>query len=138
MNIYKRISAFFFMVLFVIGFNSVIAQNNQLSNSDKTFPKSFVIHGKFSDELLNFYTKSIESANFEQYRLKTTPVILKFKNGFLLELLSAKEFVIKQKEVQIDINKYSDNITAQGYKYPLFEILESGWITAGVENTNSK
>jgi hypothetical protein len=135
----KRIFSFS-LLFFILSFNPVMAQSNQAANSNpenKTLPNSFAIHGKLSSELLIFYTKSIENSNFEQFRLKSIPVILKFKNGFLLELLSAKELLVRNKEEQININKYADNI-ALGYKYPMFEILESGWIIAGVENKNPK
>ncbi len=141
MNKLKKIIAFCYLLMFTCSINITTAQNNQSSNNNsetKTLANSFTIHGKLSGELLSFYSKSIEAADFEQFRLKTTSVILKFKNGFLLELFSAKELVIKNKEVHIDINKYADNVTVPGYKYPLFEVLNSGWITAGVENTNSK
>ncbi len=88
--------------------------------------------------MLDFYTKSIEAADFEQYRLKEESVTLKFKNGFLLELLSAKDITIKNKTQNIDFNKYPAKVNVVGYKYPVFEILKSGAITGEVGNTNTK
>ncbi len=123
----------FLVYLFILGFNFANAQ------AAKTLPNSFVIHGKLSDEQLTFYTKSIEAADFEQYRLKTVSLILKFKNGFVLELLSAKDLMVKNKIQNIDYNGYPENVKAINYKYPLFEINKSGWITAeAVTATDTK
>ena len=83
-----------------------------------------------------FYSKSIENADLESYRLKTEKVILKFKNGFLLELLPAKELMIKNIVPGIDINNYSDHSTNLNYKTPVFQVLDSGWLTAEIQNTN--
>ena len=130
-------NSFFFrfnVIIILFIFSSVLskAQNN------KTPANSFVIHGKLSDEQLTFYTKSIEAADFEQYRLKTVSVMLKFKNGFVLELLSAKDLMVKNKIQNIDFNRYPENVMAVNYKYPLFEINKSGWITAEAFTTETK
>lgn len=103
----------------------------------KTIKNSFVIHGEVSAEQKKFYTASIESADFEQYRLKTQTVTLKFKNGFLLELLSAKELVTRNIFPGINVNNYTDYAPSINYKYPLFEINQAGWILAEVQ-INSK
>ena len=127
------LSISFLLCLFILGFNFANAQ------AAKTLLNSFVIHGKLSNELLTFYTKSIEAADFEQYRLKTESLILKFKNGFLLELLSAKDLMVKNKIQNIDFNRYPENVKTINYKYPLFEITKSGWITAeAVTTTDTK
>jgi hypothetical protein len=62
--------------------------------------------------------------------------VLKFKNGFLLELLPAKELVIKNIASTIDINKYSDYSSQINHKNPVFEVLDSGWITAEIQNSS--
>jgi hypothetical protein len=105
-----------------------------LIGQNKTFANSFVIHGVVTAEQRSFYTKSIENTNMEQFRLKTEKVVLKFKNGFLLELLPAKELSVKNIATDIDINKYSDHVPTLNYKHPIFQILDSGWITAEVQN----
>ena len=124
-------SPVFLFLIFISCFNNTYSQN-------KTLPNSFVIQGKFSDEVLNFYTKSIEAADFEQYRLKEETVTLKFKNGFLHELLSAKDLTVKNKMQNLDFNKYPAKVNVPNYKYPVFEILKSGMITGEVNSESSK
>jgi hypothetical protein len=113
-------SSFFLPFFFLFHF-FCIGQN-------KTIPNSFIIHGDIGKDKLAFYTKSIEAADFEQFRLKSEPLILKFKNGFELELLSAKDLIVKNKEQKIDINRYVEIKPTD--KYPLFQVLDSGWIAA--------
>jgi hypothetical protein len=86
-----------------------------------------------SAETLTFYKQSIEAADLEQFRLKTVSLTLKFKNGFLLELLPAKSLVIKNIVPAIDLNNYTDHVTTPNYKYPVFEILNSGQLTAEIQ-----
>lgn len=120
---------------FIICFSSI----GSFGQSPATLKNSFIIHASSlnkSDEA--FYTKSIEAADFEQFRLQNQPVILKFKNGFTLELLSAKDLLIKNLAPNLDINKYSNYPAMPNYKYPLFEILSTGWVTAAVEPINAK
>ncbi|MBA3665517.1 MAG: hypothetical protein H0W61_15095 [Bacteroidetes bacterium] len=128
MKKYAFLSLLFFVIL--SSGPSVYAQT--------TFKNSFVIHGaSLSQSQKDFYVKSIEAADFEQFRLQTETVVLKFKNGFNLELMPAKDLVIKNIAPVIDINKYSNHASTPGYKYPTFEILSSGWVTAEVQ-PNSK
>ena len=128
-----KYSLFAILLIILFNYNSVFSQNKT------TIKNSFVIHGEnISPSDLAFYTKSIEAADFEQFRLQTERVILKFKNGFTLELISAKDLVIKNIKQDLDINNYTNYAATPNYKYPLFEILSSGWITAGVENSNPK
>ena len=129
-NLVKRL-LFFFTVITSCSF---FAQNKQ----EKTIKNSFVIHAKLPPEKMKFYTNSIEAADFEQFRLKTQTVTLKFKNGFLLELFSAKEILVKNIEPKLNLNNYSDYAASNNYKYPLFEITNSGLITAEVQNSNKK
>lgn len=103
----------------------------------KTLPNSFIIHGEVSAGKKKFYTNSIEKADLEPYRLKTEKVVLKFKNGFLLELIPAKELVIRNIATGINLNNYSDRTDNLNYKNPIFQILDSGWLTAEIQN-NSK
>ncbi|MBI2723276.1 MAG: hypothetical protein HYX39_13965 [Bacteroidetes bacterium] len=120
---------------FIICFSTLTS----LGQSNSTIKNSFIIHAASlskSDEA--FYTKSIEAADFEQFRLKDQPLILKFKNGFTLELLSAKDLLVKNIAPSIDINKYSNYPALPNHRYPLFEILNTGWVTAAVDPTNTK
>lgn len=106
------------------------------AQSKTTIKNSFIIHGvdlKPAD--IAFFSKSIEAADFEQFRLQTETVILKFTNGFTLELISAKEIMVKSIQQNLDINAYSNYSSTPNYKYPQFEVLTSGWITASVEKT---
>lgn len=130
----KKVSVLIlFFFVFCFSYEKAFSQNKT------TIKNSFVIHGEnISPSDLEFYTKSIEAADFEQFRLQTETVILKFKNGFTLELISAKDLVIRNIKQDLDINNYTNYAATPNYKYPLFEILSSGWITAGVENSNPK
>ncbi len=102
-----------------------------------TLPNSFVILGNISAEQKAFYTKSIEAADMEQFRLQQQTVVLKFKNGFVVELLSAKELLVKGIAPNLDINLYPKNYTNASYRPPVFEVLNSGQLTAEVQ-TNIK
>lgn len=101
----------------------------------KTYPNSYVLLGNIEDSKKAFYTKSINAADFEPFRGKTQTVSIKFKNGFLMELIPAKELVVKGIESHLDLTRYSDPSGNPNYKLPLFEIQASGWITAEVQNT---
>jgi hypothetical protein len=70
--------------------------------------------------------------------LQTQTVVLKFKNGFTMELISAKDLVIRNIKQDLDVNTYTNYAATPNYKYPLFEVLASGWITAGVESSQTK
>lgn len=98
---------------------------------NKTIPGSFIIKNLTDDNKLAFYTKAIEDANFEQYRLKEKNLILKFENGFELELLSAKQVFISNPTIVVSGYQvqYPDN-----YYMPTFSIAESGHITAVYNN----
>ncbi|MCW3078020.1 MAG: hypothetical protein JWO32_2629 [Bacteroidetes bacterium] len=121
--------------LFILCFSIHIIKGQ----SSSTYKNSFIIHGSsLSQSDKDFYKKSIEAADFEQFRLQTQTVVLKFKNGFTLELIPAKDLVIKNIVPMLDINKYTNFPAEAGYKYPLFEVLSTGWITAAVEPTNTK
>lgn len=97
----------------------------------KTIPNSFSIHQSLESDQLNFYIKSIEAADFEQYRLRDATVELNFKNGFKLELISAKELTIRNKMQNVNPNAYAEKSSVPAdYVYPVFEITNSGWILA--------
>jgi hypothetical protein len=121
-----------FFIVFCSG--PFFAQNNQT----KTIKNSFVIHAKLPPEKIKFYSSSIEAADFEQFRLKTHTVTLKFKNGFLLELFSAKDLLIRKIQPKINLNNYSDYAASNNYSYPLFEVTNSGLITAEVQTSKTK
>ena len=123
-------SSLLFISLFsvLLGFGSLFGQTKA------TIKNSFVIHGtNLSQADKDFYTKSIEAADFEQFRLQTQTVLVTFKNGFNLELISAKDLVVRNIKSDLDINAYTNYPPNSNYKYPLFEILPSGWVTAAVE-----
>lgn len=119
--------AFTFLVLFNV---------KESSAQSKTFKNSFVIHGNnLTSDQLSFYSKSIEAADFEQFRLQTETVVLNFKNGFTLELISAKDLVVRNIKSDLDINNYTNYAATANYKYPLFEIIDSGWVMAAAKTT---
>lgn len=129
MNLLPKLSYFFSFVCLCFLSVASLAQN-------KTFPNSFIIHGSITAEQKQFYIKSIENADMEQFRLKTAKVVLKFKNGFLLELIPAKELSIKNIAPNININNYSDHAASPNYKYPIFQVLDSGFLTAEIQNAS--
>ena len=128
----------FFLIIFLCG-HAVLSQNEKTNTvaTLKTFPNSFELNGSLTSDQISFYTKSIEAADFEQYRLKDAPVELEFKNGFKLELLSAKDMTIKNKNQNVNLNSYTAKTDQPPFKYPVFEILQSGWITAEAKPTNT-
>jgi hypothetical protein len=126
-------------VIFALFFISIFKINAVSAQTKTTIKNSFVIHGEnVTPTDLAFYTKSIEDSDFEQFRLQTETVILRFKNGFTLELISAKDIVIRNIKQDLDVNTYTNYASTPDYKYPLFEVLSSGWITAAVENNSKK
>ena len=125
----KSTQVFLSLFTILLGFGSVFGQ------SKTTIKNSFVIHGTAINQTdIDFFTKSIEAADFEQFRLQTQTVLITFKNGFNVELISAKDLVIRNIKADLDINNYTNYPPNPNYKYPLFEILPSGWVTAEVES----
>ncbi len=108
-----------------------------LSMFSQTPASTFLLRGNIPESQRSFYLKSIEAANLETYRLRTQTVNLKFKNGFVVELLSAKELLVKGLVKELDLNNYPETYENPNYKLPLFEVLASGWLTAEVQ-TNTK
>lgn len=93
-----------------------------------------MINGVFDEQKLSFYNQSIEASNFEQYRLRDESVMLNFKNGFTLELISAKDLTVKNKLQNVNPNLYQEkNSVPVGYVYPTFEIIDSGMILAAYQ-----
>lgn len=126
-------------LLFITLFTILVGFGTMFGQSKATIKNSFVIHGtNLSQTDLDFYTKSIEVADFEQFRLQSQSVLVVFKNGFNLELISAKDLVVKNIRADLDINFYANYPASPNYKYPLFEILPSGWIIGAVAETKTK
>ncbi len=113
-----------FVAVIIITSLVVRAQN-------KTFQGSFVIIGLEDAGKLSFYTKAIEAANFEQYRLSEQKVTLEFSNGFKVELLSAKDCFVKGYE--INMNDYLSEYPKR-FLLPTFFITETRHITALYNN----
>jgi hypothetical protein len=125
MNTIKSI--FFTAVIFLLVHAAMIGQG-------KTIPNSFSILNNKTPERKDFYTKSIEAADMEQFRLRDERVKLIFDNGFVLELLSAKELFIKG--VQINPNTYT-LFYPKDAELPVFTVLPDGHLTGRV-NSSSK
>lgn len=124
------------LLLLLFSFLVLFNMEEISAQSKTTIKNSFVIHGEdLKSAELTAFTKSIENADFEQFRLQTETVILKFKNGFTLELISAKDIVVRNIKADLDVNSYTNYPASPNYKYPLFEILPSGWVIAAAENT---
>lgn len=117
------------LFLFLFFFCSIVLLSQQ-----KTIPNSFLIKNNKSKLSETFITDAVLSANLETYRLKTERLEIKFKNGFKLLLLSAKE--LKESGVNLNTAIYNEKLP-KGYTFPLFTVLDSGFLTAEVF-TNSK
>lgn len=108
-------------------------------HQSKTIPDSYVLQGNFSNEKTAFFKQSIEAADMEQYRLRDATVELVFKNGFKIELMSAKDLTIVKKMQNVNPNNYpSKSNLAPGYRYPVFNIIDSGWIMAEMPAMETK
>ena len=70
----------------------------------KTIPNSFEIKDLTDQSKLNFYKQSILNSNMESYRLKDKRNVIKFENGFNLELFSAAE--LKQSNNNLNMDNY--------------------------------
>lgn len=108
-------------------------------NTSKTLANSYVLHGDIVSSKESFYKQSIESADLEQYRLQDASVELIFKNGFKVELISAKDLTIVRKMQNVNPNNYSlKSSVPKNYTYPVFSILDSGWIVAEMNAVETK
>lgn len=107
--------------------------SNGLFSQTKTEPNSYEITGNTLISQEDFYKRSIEKANLENYRLKSQRVSLSFENGFVLELLSAEEMLSKNKT--FDINSYQVEFPKK-YVLPLFKVLPTGELVAVYLNQN--
>lgn len=105
-----------------------------LSAQTKTIPNSFIILNNSDVEKAAFYTKSIEAANMEQYRLRDKRVRLVFENGFETELYSAKELFVNGHS--LNINNYPLS-HGQG-ALPVFTVLPNGHLAASVFTQEKK
>lgn len=124
-----------FFISLMIMFSLLAGTESQAQETSKTLPGSFIIHGNYDSAKMDFFRKSIEKANFEQYRLKDANVVLTFKNGFTLELLSAKECAMKGISKSFNPNMYAErNSFPSDFFYPIFEIVSNGWVLAEVQS----
>jgi len=96
-----------------------------ISQTNRTPINSFVITKLADVSKLEFYKSAISKVDFEKYRSKTKSVLLEFRNGFQMELLSAE--VLKQRGNVINMDEYTD-ILPSNYRYPSFKIDDSGII----------
>lgn len=85
--------------------------------------ESFKISNNTNPEKADFYKSVILKSNFEEYRLRNTPVTLNFNNGFTLELFSAKE--LENKGNSVEASRYKESVP-ENYQYPLFKISDDG------------
>ena len=118
----KSMQKLFFIAAVLVCFTTkLVAQNKTISNS-------FVIVNNKSPEKTDFFIKSIEAADMEQYRLRDKRVHLEFENGFEVELYSAKELFVKGEP--LNMNNYP--LSKDTGNPPVFGILSNGLLTAKV------
>lgn len=122
----KTLQALVLAFFFLGGSGALTAQNKTLANS------FVILNNKFPDKA-DFYKKSIEAADMEQYRLRDKRVHLEFENGFEVELYSAKELFVNGQT--LNLNQYQTNPHGQ---VPIFNILPTGHLTAKVFNEQKK
>jgi hypothetical protein len=101
------------------------------SQKTTTLTESFEIINNSAPDQSEFYTQSILNSNLEPYRLKDKRVTLKFKNGFSLVLLSAKELFVKG--LNINMNSYKE-LHDTSVPLPIFSVTPNGWIGAEIQN----
>lgn len=118
------------IIFILLGFTSI-------SQIITTQIGTFEIVKNLNPERNDYYNQSISKSNLENYRLKNKRVTLNFKNGFDIELLSAKELFLKH--IEIDLNSYLEDFEKNS-KLPLFVVMENGWIGAEIssQTKNSK
>lgn len=97
--------------------------------SQKTIPNSFAINDNKSTYTETFITNSINASNLETYRLRDKRNTIVFDNGFSVELLSAKELVIKG--LITEPSAYKEAFPANVHKR-IFNLLSTGMITIGI------
>ncbi len=100
-----------------------------------TIKDSFNLNNVKEKDKTEFFKKSIEASNLEGYRLRDKRVTIKFQNDFELELLSASE--VSRLGIAINLNEYKSDFSSD-FIMPIFNILPSGHITAGVTTTSKK
>ena len=105
------------------------------NSAQTTFKNSFAVNKLANADNEAFYQKSIEAADMESYRLKDKRTTLVFENGFEVEMFSAKELFVKGEA--INPNSYKESF-APKYELPIFNILDTGHLTARVSNKGSK
>lgn len=88
-----------------------------------------------SNDEITVYKKAIESANLENYRNKSTNQTIEFDNGLKVELISAKELIIKG--YNLNINQYQDTRNPE-FVFPKFHLHESGYLIALYQKIQSK
>jgi len=117
-----------FCFIFMLAVFSLSAQN-------KTIKGSFNIVNLADNAKLDFYTKAIENANFEQYRLAEQDLKITFENGFVLELFSAKKCLLLNKIASIE--SYSTSSSFDETK-PVFSVNNDGFVLIKYTTKESK
>lgn len=78
-------------------------------------------------------SKALETAEMEMYRLRDSRRTLTFKNGVVIELLSAKE--LKAKGVDINLDSYNE-VLPKGYVEPTYLVNDKGQLIQLHEKQN--
>src|SRR5258708_1658550 len=112
----KKITLFKRTLLFACG---ILLATFSLVAHNKTISNSYVILDNKTPGKTDFYKKSIEAADLEQYRLRDQRVKLVFDNGFEVELFSAKELFVNG--VAINPNSYTI-FYKKGTALPVFNV----------------
>jgi hypothetical protein len=130
--------AFVFFSMLISGYSySHIQQRTQPPIILKQTAKgSFKIVNNRHKDLEAFYITSIEQADFESYRLKSTEVTLYFENGFECVLISAKELYLIDKN--INPASYDEEHSLETYSTPTFLITDSGLIKAKTNESHKR
>lgn len=116
-----------FAAFFTLATGNIKAQTS-------TLPNSYVLLNNQWPEKTEFFTKSINAADMEQYRLRDKRARLEFENGFEMELYSAKELFVNG--AKLNINNYP--VTHGNNQTPVFNILPSGHLAAKVFSESKK
>ena len=111
------------LVILVVGWVPKGYTQSRIVNQEKKSSYTVVSTGDVTD--ISLYTKVLDNANFESYRLIEGRRTIRFDSGFTIELLSGKELFEKYgKRINYDvIQKWGDSgeyphtlsITPEGY-----------------------
>lgn len=118
-NYYRTMKKCLF--LFFLGMSSISIGQTQ----ETTKLNSFYIENTLTPDQTELYSERITKGNFESFRLKNTPTVLVFEEGFKCILIPASKLA----DFDIDSNNYQESFPSQ-FILPTFRFTENGGIVS--------